>query len=40
MQSIEPTAQKAVFFKSDEMEHEVMVAHRARMSITGWLKQV
>ena len=40
MQSIEPTAQKAVFFKSDEMEHEVMVAHMARMSITGWLKQV
>ncbi len=40
MQSIEPNAQKAVFFKSDEMEHEVMISHKARMSITGWLKQV
>ena len=39
-QSIEPTARKAVFFKSDEMEHEVLLAHRPRMSITGWLKQM
>ncbi len=39
-QSIEPNAQKAVFFKSNEMEHEVLLAHRPRMSITGWLKQV
>lgn len=38
--SILPTAQRAVFFKSDEMEHEVAVATRARMSITGWLKSV
>ena len=39
-QSIVPNAQKAVFFKSDEMEHEVTLAHKSRMSITGWLKRV
>ena len=39
-QSILPNAQKAVFFKSDEMEHEVLLAHRPRMSITGWLKRM
>ena len=39
-QTISPNAQKAVFFKSDEMEHEVLLAHRPRMSITGWLKRV
>lgn len=39
-QTILPNAQKAVFFKSDEMEHEVLLAHRPRMSITGWLKRV
>lgn len=38
-QTILPSAQKAVFFKSDEMEHEVLLAHRPRMSITGWLKR-
>ena len=37
-QHILPQSQKAVFFKSDEMEHEVTLAHRPRMSITGWLK--
>ena len=39
-QTISPTAQKAVFFKSDEMEHEVLLANKCRMSITGWLKRV
>ena len=39
-QTILPNAQKAVFFKSDEMEHEVLLAHRPRMSITGWLKRI
>ena len=39
-QSIDPNVQKAVFFKSDEMEHEVLLANKARMSITGWLKRV
>jgi Rps23 Pro-64 3,4-dihydroxylase Tpa1-like proline 4-hydroxylase len=40
MQTIQPQSQTAVFFKSDEMEHEVMKANRDRMSITGWLKRV
>jgi SM-20-related protein len=40
VQKIQPQSQTAVFFKSCEMEHEVALAHRQRMSITGWLKQV
>jgi SM-20-related protein len=40
VQKIQPEAQTAVFFKSDEMEHEVVLCHRSRMSITGWLKRV
>jgi SM-20-related protein len=40
VQSISPEAQTAVFFKSDEMEHEVSLAHRSRMSVSGWLKRV
>jgi SM-20-related protein len=37
-QRISPTNGKSVFFKSTEMEHEVMVTTKSRMSITGWLK--
>jgi SM-20-related protein len=40
MQKIQPQSQTAVFFKSDEMEHEVVQANRNRMSITGWLKRI
>jgi SM-20-related protein len=40
VQKISPRSQTAVFFKSDEMEHEVMKANRPRMSISGWLKRV
>ena len=40
VQQIMPEAQTAVFFKSDEIEHEVTLANKERMSITGWLKQV
>jgi SM-20-related protein len=40
VQKILPHAQTAVFFKSDEMEHEVTKATRSRMSISGWLKCV
>lgn len=40
VQKILPQSQKAVFFKSDEMEHEVTKANRSRMSITGWLKRM
>lgn len=35
---IQPQGGRAVFFRSDEVEHEVMSAKRTRMSITGWLK--
>ena len=39
-QSISPNNQKAIFFQSDVLEHEVAMAHRPRMSVTGWLKRV
>ncbi len=39
-QTITPTAQKAVFFKSDEIAHEVLPTHKKRLSITGWLKTI
>lgn len=38
-QSILPHSQTAVFFKSDELEHEVTLSNRQRMSVTGWLKR-
>lgn len=38
-QMILPIAQTTVFFKCDEMEHEVTMSKRSRMSITGWLKR-
>jgi SM-20-related protein len=37
-QSITPNTQTTVFFKSDEMEHEVTTTNKQRLSITGWLK--
>jgi SM-20-related protein len=37
-QIITPTQGKTVFFKSDELLHEVLVTQTTRMSITGWLK--
>ncbi|MFL5754103.1 MAG: 2OG-Fe(II) oxygenase [Bacteroidia bacterium] len=37
-QSIDPTNGRTVFFKSDELEHEVLVTNERRMSVTGWLK--
>ena len=37
-QKITPTQGKTVFFKSNELVHEVLVTHNTRMSITGWLK--
>ena len=36
-QSIPPTQGKTVFFKSNELEHEVLITNQRRMSITGWL---
>jgi SM-20-related protein len=38
VQKIQPESKTAVFFKSDEMEHEVVRCNRSRMSISGWLK--
>ena len=37
-QIISPMNGKCVFFKSSELEHEVLLSHNPRMSITGWLK--
>ena len=37
-QNIAPLNGKVVFFKSNELEHEVLITHKNRMSITGWLK--
>ncbi|MCE6987601.1 2OG-Fe(II) oxygenase [Dyadobacter sp. CY323] len=37
-QDIAPVNGKTVFFKSSELEHEVLLTNKARMSITGWLK--
>jgi SM-20-related protein len=39
-QNISPDNCKTVFFQSDMLEHEVAIATRPRMSITGWLKRV
>ena len=37
-QNISPVNGKTVFFKSSELEHEVLPTNKPRMSITGWLK--
>ena len=37
-QNISPIGGKSVFFKSNELEHEVLLTNVPRMSITGWLK--
>jgi SM-20-related protein len=38
LQNISPLNGKVVFFKSNELEHEVLMTNKNRMSITGWLK--
>lgn len=38
IQTIAPLSGQCVFFKSSELEHEVLLTHAPRMSITGWLK--
>lgn len=38
LQHISPVNGKSVFFDSHELEHEVLVTNKPRMSITGWLK--
>jgi SM-20-related protein len=37
-QKVSPTQGKTVFFKSNELEHEVLLTNQTRMSVTGWLK--
>ncbi len=37
-QDVSPTSGKTVFFKSKELAHEVLITHKNRMRITGWLK--
>lgn len=36
--NISPTNGKCVFFKSSEIEHEVLMSNAQRMSITGWFR--
>lgn len=38
LQKISPDNGKSVFFKSSELIHEVLITHKQRLSITGWLK--
>lgn len=38
-QHISPNQGKTVFFKSDKLEHEVLITNKRRMSVTGWLKR-
>ena len=38
LQNISPSDGKSVFFKSNELEHEVLITTKERLSITGWLK--
>jgi SM-20-related protein len=38
LQTIAPRNGKCVFFKSSELEHEVLETQQPRLSITGWLK--
>lgn len=38
VQLVSPENRKCVFFKSDELPHEVLVSNKSRMSIVGWLK--
>lgn len=38
IQKISPNTGKSIFFKSDEISHEVKVSNKVRISVTGWLK--
>jgi SM-20-related protein len=39
LQNISPNEGKSVFFRSKELEHEVLITNKIKMSITGWLKK-
>jgi SM-20-related protein len=36
---ISPNQGKTVFFKSQDLKHEVLETHQPRFSVTGWLKR-
>ena len=38
VQTVAPRNGQCVFFKSSELEHEVLLTQQPRLSITGWLK--
>jgi SM-20-related protein len=38
IQQISPLNGRIIFFKSNELPHEVLMTNKPRMSITGWLK--
>ena len=38
-QKISPIQGKTIFFKSHDLEHEVLVTNERRFSITGWLRR-
>ena len=38
-QKINPILGRMVFFKSDDIDHEVLPTNKRRMSVTGWLKR-
>ena len=38
-QKIAPTNRKTVFFKSNELVHEVLESHKPRLSVAGWLRR-
>ncbi len=38
LQLISPKNGKGIFFKSSDIEHEVLLTNKTRMSITGWLR--
>lgn len=39
IEKILPQNGKSVFFKSNQLAHEVLPSHKPRLSITGWLKR-
>ena len=39
IQKVTPNNRKTVFFKSDELLHEVLETNKARLSVTGWLRR-
>jgi SM-20-related protein len=38
VQQISPKNGRSIFFRSNELAHEVLVTNKPRLSITGWLK--